>query len=106
MVRRWGLIVEKVGRTSICRPYRVEEAIVVKIADGHSPSYPTLLEHITGAGGDIDKGAVSHVLGKQHRLFMVDFRIIQFNCIQVVALRHEQVFVSVVVIVEKIDAPA
>ena len=106
MILRRCLVAENVRRTAVSGDHCIQPAVVVQIADSHPTTDPLLFEHIAGLRGHIHEGAVAHVPRQQHRLLIVKLRIVQLDCIQIVALRDQQVFEAVVVVVEKMNAPS
>jgi hypothetical protein len=78
---------------------------VVNVADGHAACCPRLVKDIARLRRNIHE-AFSSIPRKKHGLFVVELRIVEFDSIQVMTLRDEEILEAVVVVVQKADAPA
>src|ERR1700746_3538477 len=105
MIARLRFVAQDMNRAPVGRDRRVEAPVIVDVTNRQAASYPRLLESGTGVGGNIDERLAVHVPREQHGLPIVYLGGSLLNGIQIVALRDEQVFPTIVVVVEEADTP-
>ena len=105
VVRARRPVVEHVCLPVIGGDHSIELAIVIDIADGHSPGRPGRLKQRSGSGGDVHK-SVTGVSCQQHGFAVAQLWISQLHRVENVALRYQQILPAIVVIIEEAHAPA
>jgi len=85
--------------------YRFGKSVVVQISERCAPRGQRSLKYGAAVGGNILEHAF-HVPHEQKRFPVAQRRLSQLDVVHHMALRDQQVFPSVVVVVQKVRAPA
>ena len=100
-----ALVMKDVGRTVIRCNHDIERAIIIDVAHCQSPRRPLVLENLTRLRRNVHK-FLSVVMQKKRWLKIAQMRKGELNRVQHVALRNEQVFPAIVIVVHELHAPA
>src|SRR5713226_1235981 len=105
MILRWRFVVKNVDGAVVRGNDGVEAAVIIDVADGHAAAKPGPLKNGAGVRGDIHE-LFAGVSKKKHRFAIAEIWVVQFNSVQVVALRDKEIFPSIVVVIQKANAPS
>src|SRR5262249_33750896 len=83
----------------------VKPAVIVEIADCHSPCDPGLMEYAARLRRNIYK-TMPGIAHEQHRFAIAQIRIGQLDGIEVMPLGDEKVLPAIVIVVEKSQPPS
>src|SRR5207248_9071282 len=86
------------------RDQNVDRAVVVKVADGKTTGRPMLREHWPAFGAHILK-CFPRIMEKQWRLAVSHSGMQRFDQVIRIPIGEKQVEVSVVIVIEKLQAP-
>src|SRR5271168_348829 len=106
MVQASRVIVQENGCTAIVTDQYVKGAIVIVVANGQSAGGEHLLERRAGLCADIGELPVSALMEKQHRFLVMDLLRVVIDHVVRVAVGKDEINRSIVVVVEKLQAPA
>ena len=84
---------------------QIEKTVVVEISRRRAARRPGNREIRPGFGGYVDKPGL-RIAHQSQRFEIADIRLRQLDVVHHMTLRHEDVLAAVVVVVEKLGAPA
>ena len=105
VVARRRLVAHDVSRAAVGRHHYVHAAVVPDVACCQPAPGPRFMEDLARCARHVHE-ALAVVAHQQHWFLVAQLRIVQLDVVDIVSLRHDQVFPAVVVVVEKIDTPA
>src|SRR5260370_11422017 len=105
MILGWRFVVKNVDGAVVRGNEGVEAVAVIDVADGHAAAKPGPLKNGAGVRGDIHE-ILAGVSKKKHRFAIAEIWVVQFNRVQVVALRDKEIVPSIVVVIQKANAPS
>src|SRR5205807_273733 len=97
-------VVQQVESTVVGVDYGVKSAVIIDIADGHSPCYEALLKDLPCCSGHILE-FFSKIACNKGRLFVAQMREVELDVVHNVGLVDEQILVTIVIEVGEVHSP-